>query len=244
MNAVAKNIKKLRLGRKLTQEDLAQALFVTRQTVSNWENGKSQPDIDSLVKIAEALGTDAAALIYGPPSSEARTQEIVRFAVSGGVLLVLCAAFHVLAPLAVKMARERFIILPQYLLGLYYLPLLWFVAGFTVVQGLGILGAARPLRWKHRKVLRIAALAIVLLYAGLLLPFSTGLLRSLVEQLRYKANPALFPNGLQNTLHLPYILNQITSFLSTAVSGRAVVFAIPGAAFWLGGAAKEERKDA
>ena len=41
--------KKYRLESKLSQEDLAEKLFVTRQTISNWENAKNYPDINSLV---------------------------------------------------------------------------------------------------------------------------------------------------------------------------------------------------
>lgn len=41
MNDIGKNIKKLRQRNKLTQEELAETLRVTRQAVSNWETGKS-----------------------------------------------------------------------------------------------------------------------------------------------------------------------------------------------------------
>lgn len=58
MNNVAKNIKKIRLESGITQEELAEKLFVTRQTISNWENGKSQPDIETLTTLAEVLSVD------------------------------------------------------------------------------------------------------------------------------------------------------------------------------------------
>ncbi|HFU5907788.1 TPA: helix-turn-helix transcriptional regulator, partial [Enterococcus faecium] len=37
----------------ITQQDMAEKLFVTRQTVSNWENGKNFPDIPTLISISE-----------------------------------------------------------------------------------------------------------------------------------------------------------------------------------------------
>lgn len=43
-----KQIKKYRTIMNLTQEDLAERVYVTRQTISNWETGKSYPDIHSL----------------------------------------------------------------------------------------------------------------------------------------------------------------------------------------------------
>ena len=52
---LGKNIKRLRLERKLTQEILAEFLGVTFQSVSNWERGESYPDITMLPEIAVFL---------------------------------------------------------------------------------------------------------------------------------------------------------------------------------------------
>ena len=49
---VGKNISKIRKDNNLTQDDLAEKYYVTRQTISNWENGKSYPDLETLVKIS------------------------------------------------------------------------------------------------------------------------------------------------------------------------------------------------
>lgn len=46
------NIKQLRLARNLSQVDLAKALGVTKQSVSNWENNNIQPSIDMLIRIS------------------------------------------------------------------------------------------------------------------------------------------------------------------------------------------------
>lgn len=43
----------IRKNKSMTQEDLADLLRVTRQTISNWENGKSYPDIISLLEISK-----------------------------------------------------------------------------------------------------------------------------------------------------------------------------------------------
>ena len=50
---LGKKIVKIRKEHKLTQDDLANKYFVTRQTISNWENGKSYPDLETLVKISD-----------------------------------------------------------------------------------------------------------------------------------------------------------------------------------------------
>lgn len=73
MASVGKHIHRLRLRRGLTQEELAQRLHVTRQAVSTWETGRSQPDLTTLQSIAQALEGDILELIYGaPPPQEGR----------------------------------------------------------------------------------------------------------------------------------------------------------------------------
>ena len=58
MRSIGKNIKTLREKKGLTQEELAQRLFVTRQTVSNYETGRSRPDIDMLLSIAKTINIE------------------------------------------------------------------------------------------------------------------------------------------------------------------------------------------
>lgn len=50
---LGKKIVKIRKDNKLTQEDFAEKYNVTRQTISSWENSKSYPDLDTLVKISD-----------------------------------------------------------------------------------------------------------------------------------------------------------------------------------------------
>lgn len=56
-------IKKLRVGKGLSQQALASKLFVTRSTVARWENGTRLPDAVMISRLAEALGADAAILL-------------------------------------------------------------------------------------------------------------------------------------------------------------------------------------
>ena len=62
---VNENIKIFRERKNFTQAELADKLCVTRQAVSNWENGKTEPDIDMLNKIASVLEVSVEELIYG-----------------------------------------------------------------------------------------------------------------------------------------------------------------------------------
>ena len=51
-------IKKIRKDNKMSQDDLAEVLNVTRQTISNWENRKNYPDIETLIKMSDNISLD------------------------------------------------------------------------------------------------------------------------------------------------------------------------------------------
>lgn len=59
------NLRELRMGRNLTQDQVAEKLNVTRQTVSSYESGRTRPDIDTLVRYSELFGIELESLIYG-----------------------------------------------------------------------------------------------------------------------------------------------------------------------------------
>ncbi len=65
MSKISKNIKQLRQERGMTQDDLAQKLFVTRQAISSWENDRTQPDVHMLGKLREVFGVSIEELLYG-----------------------------------------------------------------------------------------------------------------------------------------------------------------------------------
>ena len=62
---LGKQIKMYRLENKLSQEELADRINVSRQTISNWENDKSYPDINSLVLLSEVFKISLDRLIKG-----------------------------------------------------------------------------------------------------------------------------------------------------------------------------------
>ena len=70
---IGDNIKFYRKKNQLTQDDIAAACNVTRQAVSKWENGKTQPDIQTLSMLASTLEVSEEDLIYGPSDSEKKT---------------------------------------------------------------------------------------------------------------------------------------------------------------------------
>ena len=65
MNKTGSLIEQLRKEKCMTQSDLAAAVGVSKQAVSNWECGKRFPDVSLIEALTEALGVSAAELIKG-----------------------------------------------------------------------------------------------------------------------------------------------------------------------------------
>ena len=63
MNTISRNIRNLRKKAGMTQEELAEKLYTKRQTISNYETGKSEPDFETLRKIADAFSVETADLL-------------------------------------------------------------------------------------------------------------------------------------------------------------------------------------
>ena len=95
----SKNIKSYRKAKGMTQLQLAEALFVAPQTVSKWESGISEPDIDKLCAMAELFSISLDTLVRHSPDS-ARKAFI---AIDGGgtktAFLLFCESGEVLASL-------------------------------------------------------------------------------------------------------------------------------------------------
>ena len=97
MNDIANNIKNLRRGKGLSQEQFAQMLHVTRQTVSAWERGVARPGLDMLGEIAEALEVEPEQLLYGADRNQRPDYRYVSFwPILGVVPLYLLMALCIL----------------------------------------------------------------------------------------------------------------------------------------------------
>jgi len=60
---LAKNLKRIRTQKGMTQGDIVRALGASRSFVSNMENGKTNPTLATITKLAKALGVSAEELI-------------------------------------------------------------------------------------------------------------------------------------------------------------------------------------
>lgn len=168
MRDIGKNIRELRIKEKLTQDELAEKLFVTRQTVSNYETGKSRPDIDMLEKIAEVLNCEIHHVLYGMPRELERKSEIHGFLI--GLIICFVSGLPLLFEVELtKMARYwqssvtitlRTLVLPIFLITL----------GWTVMRLIETLSRQKSLEYKWTKYIHWVVFAVLLMYFVLILP--------------------------------------------------------------------------
>ncbi len=64
-NIFSSQLRKLRQQKKLSQEALARKMGVTRQTISKWETGEAEPNIERLLALARLFGTNLTYLTTG-----------------------------------------------------------------------------------------------------------------------------------------------------------------------------------
>jgi len=62
---IGRQIRNLRQQKELSQDDLALKIYVTRQTISNWENDKNYPDVKSLLLLSSLFNISLDQLIKG-----------------------------------------------------------------------------------------------------------------------------------------------------------------------------------
>ena len=70
---------KIRKDNKMSQDALAELLNVTRQTVSNWENQKNYPDIETLIKISDKFNISLDILLKGDKKMVKELDKKVKF---------------------------------------------------------------------------------------------------------------------------------------------------------------------
>ena len=109
-----KQIKRYRTDMNLSQEELAEKIYVTRQTISNWENDKSYPDIHSLLLLSSTFHLSLDQLIKGDITTmkeEISKEAIQKFNRDGAIFTVLLILTVIAAvPLAVFLGYCGYIV--------------------------------------------------------------------------------------------------------------------------------------
>ncbi len=72
---IGNRIKKLRQSKNITQQQLANTLFITDKTISSWEATRTEPSLEMLIKLSETLDCSISYLIYGDiPKNDIETE--------------------------------------------------------------------------------------------------------------------------------------------------------------------------
>jgi len=207
MRDIGKNIRDLRVQKGMSQEELAGSLFVTRQTISNYENGKTRPDVEMIMKIAEIFGTDANTVLYGPPVPEEKRTVLRRFIISSAILLALVAAAIVLYPISMDIQRRYYIILPRYLLKVLLIPLLTVTLGWWIVNAAMTLLKIGQLNESRMKKVKWILFILLAFCAILNLPNIVILFQAL-----FHIDEVYFP-GLQMLVKVGFLCPYVCLFL-------------------------------
>lgn len=124
-------LRKVRTEKKLTQEQVASKLNVSRQAVSNWENNKNLPDLEMVVSLSKTFDLSLDQLILGGRDKNNMTEKLIKDGsetrrakmnliaiIIGAVLLILGAACILIKAVSVEyidaqgILHENFFLLP------------------------------------------------------------------------------------------------------------------------------------
>ncbi len=122
---VSKQIKKYRSEKGLSQEDLAEKIYVSRQTISNWENNKSYPDIKSLLMLSNLFDVSVDILVKGDVEEMKKiieVSDIKKFKHDSKIYAIFLACIMLLGgPLVYKLGVVGLVIyLVIAAIGIYY----------------------------------------------------------------------------------------------------------------------------
>ncbi|MBC5997649.1 XRE family transcriptional regulator [Romboutsia ilealis] len=111
---IGKQIKKYRTEMKFSQEELSEKIFVSRQTISNWENNKNYPDVKSLLLLSSLFNVSLDILIKGDleeMKEQIKKEDIDKFKRDGNIFTILFILTMVsVVPLIKFMEKYGFII--------------------------------------------------------------------------------------------------------------------------------------
>ena len=94
MPTINENLKQLRQISGMTQASVADAIAVTRQTVSSYESGRTQPDLETLKRLAEVYGADLHDVLYGGNRFQRKLRRVQHIVIILTVIMLLGILTH------------------------------------------------------------------------------------------------------------------------------------------------------
>lgn len=183
MANIGKNIKLFRTGKNMTQEAFAEQLFVSRQTVSNYENNKSNPDIDMLMKMAEVLETDVNTLIYGEPEQKEKKKKVVNLLIQIVVVVLAGIGIFYLKQVFYDMKEFKYDITGMLLYYTLIFPVYLIMAGWTLIGVIFQVFKVQPLKKNRYRWMKWSVVGILICYFLLILPTCV---ETVVNEIRFQ----------------------------------------------------------
>ncbi len=226
MRDIGKNIKELRQLKNMTQDELAEKLFVTRQTVSNYETGKSRPDVEMLMQIADVLNTDLNTILYGLAQQADKERRILKLCISVALLVVCWIGYVHLSDLAKEIAHSTYDMRLSLGCSVFGGPIVPFLFGWTAMQALSVFAKLVPLKNPWSKRLRWIVLWTVIGYLLISVP--------LIFVFIFPSNVGdIFLDAVWNVWY--YLSNWVSGYIyGMHIAPRTLIFLFLGCALWLG----------
>ena len=171
-------LQQLRKKNNLTQEQLAQKLFVSRTAVSKWESGRGYPGLDSLKGISKLFSVSIDGLLSNDELIElAETEKREKVnqvsALVFAVLDLIAISFSVLPLFGRQEGAEiRAVALWEYAASGHWLPILYWAA-LIALLALGVVGMIAAVS-SHEKGMRRVKPCSIVLHAAAVLLFSVS----------------------------------------------------------------------
>ncbi len=252
MHIISKNIKALRLEHGWTQQEMADMLFVTRQTVSNWENGKALPDVETLLQIADKLDIDVNELVYGKRQPDEKVKrDILR--------TIFCLAILYISQYIVNIIHQKYFV-NNYRLSAFHFyyftidPLKLFFKGVLLIQVLKSCGMIK--KTKGIKYIGIYKyFLVVLFFLFSICPFEiyrTDFFSILFDLKIGEFANATYFSSADYALNLPVWIESVRNFITNiAFSGSKfykppyyLIFALLGIGYELAKPYKQKKQSA
>lgn len=102
---IGDKFKKARMDKNLTQEEVAEKIFVSRQSISNWENNKTYPDIGNVIALSDLYQISLDELLKGSDNFMKHLEESTDIVKSNKKLIIIIV-FALLVVIAMAIFTE------------------------------------------------------------------------------------------------------------------------------------------
>lgn len=156
---IGKNIRKKRIELNMSQDELAEKMYVTRQTISNYETGKRNASVETLQELAKVFNCELEELIYG--SKSINNQHLKKYYTWVGIIVLSCLLIQI-----IRKWESDFVLVPVLnRISIYYLyPFLFGFLGYVIMQILQMSGLKISNKIKSNNGIYKVILMIAILY--------------------------------------------------------------------------------